>query len=253
MPRNQRLYNALLTVVNVAVAIVMLLVLNFDSTSVFVTLGLGIITAALLAYSSSWWGTLSAVILSIAGPPLVNAVMPDADVVLGPWLFSMIAGWFIGSTIRAPRSERVREREAKSSELQWTVGRKLFVEDAPTAEQAVSKVRALDGAARSHVVMKHRGSRLDVCGRADGALTVFHSPDTLDDESWSMAITPTASTDQVTVMMGNIVNSVEQRHTVNVSEAEEAVRHFQKSGTRNPALTWWTSPDVLSITPRLGE
>jgi len=253
MPRIQRRYNAVLAVVNIVVAIVLLLVLQADASSAFMTLGLGILTAGLLAYSSSLWGTLSAAVLSIAGPPLLNTTLPDDEIVLGPWFFSMIAGWFIGSTIRAPRSEQVREREATSSELQWSVGRKTFAEDAPTTEQAVSKVRALDGMTRSHVVLKHKGSRLDICGRADGALAVFHSPDTLDDDAWSMAMTPTASRDHVTVMMGSIVNSVEQRHTVLVSEAEEAARHFLACGSMSSALTWWTSADVLLIKPHLGE
>jgi cell division protein FtsW (lipid II flippase) len=80
MPRGQRHYNALLTLVNIVVTIVMLLVLQADASSAFITLGLGILTAGLLAYSSSLWGTLSAAVLSIAGPPLLNATLPGAEI-----------------------------------------------------------------------------------------------------------------------------------------------------------------------------
>jgi len=250
---SQVLWNGILATVSLGTALTTMVLGTSETETIVVTIAVGAAVASLLAISASRWGAVAAAALLFAGPPLIAYFMPGATIVWGPWFFSMLGGWFIGSTIRAPNAKTVRAREMTTSRVQWFIGGKAFVEEEPTVDQAINKIKALNGEARTHVVLRHAGSRLDICGSAGGAMAVFHSPDTLDDEAWSMATSPESTSDEVKVVMRDAVCFVEKRRTVCVEDAVKAAQYFLAAGKKNPALTWWTGSGVLSVKPPLGE
>lgn len=172
---------------------------------------------------------------------------------LPTWLLSGVAGSIMGAHFRYLADRRNAgdpEREGSSGlRVQWRSGRKEFEDFAGTSADLERKVAALDGSKQSMVSALRGTARMDYCGDARGAMVVYYSPDTRDENAWSMLTTPSVDLGRVEVVIGDLKGSFAGDETTNLESAVAAARHFAATGKADPKLEWFSSPEVFDRRP----
>jgi len=250
MSRAQALWNGVLAVLLLVVALSAIFWLDSPASTIVGNVVLGLTIGTLLGATGRGLAFALLILVLLAGPLVTRFVLVDAQLVWGPWLFSLLAGWFIGTTAHGlARRAAGLQRTAMKPTLKWYVADRGFAIEDPSAEQIEAKIRKVDGGRRSLVTIDKQFARLEVCGNAQERLVIFRSLDTRDDGRWSVALDDAAQGGDVPVQMGLVQNDVLRTRTVDLAHALSHVADFLSDEPSSPSGNWWTGEDVLFIKP----
>ena len=250
MSRPQALWNAVLAALLVAVALSGIFWLDSPAGTIAANVALGLLIGTLLGLTGRGRAFALLIIVLLLAPLLARFVLVGAQLVWGPWLFSLLAGWFIGTTAHGlTRRAAGRQRTAMKSTLKWYIADRGFAIEDPSAEQIEAKIRKVDGGRRSLVTIDKQFARLEVCGNAQERLVIFRSLDTRDDGAWSVALDYAAQGGDVPVQMGLVQSDMLRTRTVDLAHALAHVADFLSDEPSSQSGNWWTGEDVLLIKP----
>jgi len=98
MSRPQAVWNGVLAVLLITVALSGMFWLDSPASTVVGNVVLGLAIGTLLGVTGRGLAFALLILVLLAGPLVTRFVLVDAQLVWGPWLFSLLAGWFIGGT-----------------------------------------------------------------------------------------------------------------------------------------------------------
>lgn len=208
--------------------------------------------AGVLGYFGSGWAMIGLASAFFLGPLATRFVFVGAELSIRAWFMGLIAGWTLGALIRrrADRGRPARDH-LNGPALQWWVRGKRFQERSPTQAQVHSKIRALDGIARTLVTFTDGPRQIEVCGNANGRLIVFRTEDLLDDEAWELPQSgPVREDETVEMAMGNVTAPVALGLTVDLQSAIEDADDFMRK-RRGRSAEVRRGSEVLKVRPSL--
>lgn len=216
-----------------------------------VLLALGI--AGVLGYVGSGWAMAGLAAAFFLGPMATRFASVGAELSIRAWFMGLIAGWTLGALVRrgADRGLPARHRTGGPA-LQWWVKEKRFAEASPTRAQVQAKICALDGIARTLVIVTDGPREINVCGDADNRLLVFRTENSSDDDLWELPHGgPVREDETVEVAMGNVTGPVALGLTVDLRFAVEMVDDFLLKNRVRGGIEIRQGVEVLTIRPSL--
>ena len=98
MSRTQALWNSVLAVLLIVVALAGVFWPDNPARTIVGNVVLGLAIGTLLGVTGRGLAFALLILVLLAGPLVTRFVLVDAQLIWGPWLFSLLAGWFIGGT-----------------------------------------------------------------------------------------------------------------------------------------------------------
>lgn len=214
---------------------------------------LAVAVAGFLGFIGSGWAMVGLAVAFFGGPLATKFLLVGAQLSIQTWFMGLIAGWTLGALVRRHVDKGLPGLDRSSGPaLQWWIRGRRYVQNAPTAAQVEAKIRALDGRARTLVVVVDEARRIDVCGDATREIIVFRTEDVTDEERWQVPLGSTVdASDTVEVAMGNVAAPVARGLTLNVEAALPVVEAFLAGKEADGVAGSMRGEEVLSVRPRL--
>ncbi|GAB3749832.1 hypothetical protein [Microlunatus parietis] len=119
----------------------------------------------------------------------------------------------------------------------------------PSLAAVLAAIDALDGIDRTVISLFRGPARLDLAGRPDGPMLVYHCADqTAARPEWSHLTTPGAPDVEVAIQLA-VLGHFRLWQTTTLEPARKAVAEFLATGGRASGLSWRTDPDVTDLRP----
>ncbi|MFC7623803.1 hypothetical protein [Microlunatus sp. GCM10028923] len=169
------------------------------------------------------------------------------------WLVLFPCGFALGGHFRAIRSGVPKPGSVPvvpaSDRMVCDPGEDEVVVIEPSVAAVFAAIDALDGIDRTVISLFRGPARLDLAGRPDGPMLVYHCVDqTAARPEWSHLTTPGAPDVEVTIQLA-VLGHFPLWRTTTLEPARRAAAEFLDSGRRAPGLSWRTDPDVADLRP----
>lgn len=243
-------------VILIVVAIAAGLFFGLDQLTLSVALtnvAVAIAVAGLLGFYGSGWAMVGLAAAFFLGPIATRFAFVGAELSIRAWFMGLIAGWALGALVRRRLDKDLPARQRVTGPvLHWWVKGKRFEEDSPTTTQVEAKIRALDGAERTLVIVSDGQRQINICGNARDRLIVFRTDDLLDENAWQIPQSgPVREEEAVEIAMGNVSAPVARGLTLNLQSALQSAEDFLAGRRLRIGSGVRHGVDVLRVKPSL--